>query len=312
MPDEFTRYVKKNVKLPFSDSSIKLHRLQPIRTQEADNEDEEDSEQLDVHERETEEEFELQPVSVTQRSTKKTKKQHFEEAKIRKKRKPKDTGDEVTVKKKKQSEKSKRNSKHILNEAKKSRSKTQHEIKMVNISEDTKDDGTGSTGQRNSFTNGKRAGNDASAETVNSKSKEIRVDPTKIFRIEDQGNVGKDIESDSLQQKRIDIQQAFANDDVVEEFIQEKKEIEEASTPKDVDLSLPGWGSWAGAGIKTSVKKKEKFIKKADPAPPRKDKNLAHVIINEEKSQLFSRNQVRLDFSEVFNWEGGGVEVISD
>ena len=132
------------------------------------------------------------------------------------------------------------------------------------------------------------------------------MDPTKIFRIEDQGNVGKDIESDSLQQKRIDIQQAFANDDVVEEFIQEKKEIEETSTPKDVDLSLPGWGSWAGAGIKPSVKKKEKFIKKADPAPPRKDKNLAHVIINEEKSQLFSRNQVRLDFSEVFNWEGGG------
>ena len=306
MPDEFTRYVKKNVKLPFLDSSIKLHRLQPIRTQEADNEDEEDSEQLDVHERETEEEFELQPVSVTQRSTKKTKKQHFEEAKIRKKRKPKDTRDEVTVKKKKQSDKSKRNSKHILNEAKKSRSKTQHEIKMVNISEDTKDDGTGSTGQRNSFTNGKRAGNDASAETVNSKSKEIRVDPTKSFRIEDQGNVGKDIESDSLQQKRIDIQQAFANDDVVEEFIKEKKEIEEASTPKDVDLSLPGWGSWAGAGIKPSVKKKEKFIKKADPASPRKDKNLAHVIINEEKSQLFSRNQVRLDFSEVFNWEGGG------
>ena len=124
------------------------------------------------------------------------------------------------------------------------------------------------------------------------KPKDIRVDPKKIFRIEDQGDDAENGESDSLQQKRIDIQQAFANDDVVEEFVQEKSEFEEASKPKDVDLTLPGWGSWAGVGIKPSEKKKKQFTKKANPAPPRKDKDLSHVIINEEKSKFFIRNQV--------------------
>lgn len=275
-----------------NDSPTKLHRLQPIRTEEAHNEDEDDLEQLDVRGRENGEEFEIQPVSVNEKSTKDTKRQQFEEAKGRKKRKSKDTGDKVTVKKRKQSEKSKKKDpENTFNEAEKSLSKSKHEIKMLNASENTNDNGTDSTGQRNCFRNGNRAKDKASAETEKSKSKDIRVDPTKIFRIEEHGNVGEDLESDSLRQKRINIQQAFANDDVVEEFIQEKKEIEEASKPKDVDLSLPGWGSWAGAGIKPSEKKK-KFIKKADPAPPRKDKNLSHVILSEEKSKLFSRNQV--------------------
>lgn len=123
-------------------------------------------------------------------------------------------------------------------------------------------------------------------------SKDIRVDPKKIFRIEDHGHEVEGDDSESLKQKRIDIQQAFANDDVMEEFLTEKSEIEDAAKPKDIDLSLPGWGSWAGVGIKPSEKKKKVFTKKADPAPPRKDRNLSHVIINEETSKLFSKNQV--------------------
>ena len=126
----------------------------------------------------------------------------------------------------------------------------------------------------------------------NTKSRDICVDPKKIFQIEDNEAKFDDAASNSLQQKRIDIQQAFANDDVAEEFVREKDETVEASKPKDVDLSLPGWGCWAGAGVKPSNKKKTAFIKKAVSAPPRKDRGLSHVIINEEKSKWLAKNQV--------------------
>ena len=56
--------------------------------------------------------------------------------------------------------------------------------------------------------------------------------------------------------QRMTIAQAFASDDVVEEFQQEKKTTEQRDVPKDIDLSLPGWGSWAGAGLVPSKRKR--------------------------------------------------------
>ncbi|KAG0299390.1 hypothetical protein BGZ98_010089 [Dissophora globulifera] len=83
------------------------------------------------------------------------------------------------------------------------------------------------------------------------------------------------------------VARAFANDDVVTEFEKEKMEVMEAERPKDVDLTLPGWGSWAGKGAK---KKKNVVVKKAQPgegveASKRKDAKLAHVIINEKRDK---------------------------
>ena len=57
-------------------------------------------------------------------------------------------------------------------------------------------------------------------------------------------------------EQRMTIAQAFASDDVVEEFQQEKKTMETRDVPKDIDLSLPGWGSWAGAGLVPSKRKR--------------------------------------------------------
>ncbi|KAK9768313.1 hypothetical protein K7432_001115 [Basidiobolus ranarum] len=81
------------------------------------------------------------------------------------------------------------------------------------------------------------------------------------------------------------VQRAFANDNVVEEFEEEKtREIEE-DAPKDEDVTLPGWGHWVGDGVKS---KQPRFIKKANPldgvdAKKRKDFKLKNVIINEKK-----------------------------
>lgn len=255
-------------------------------------------------EEESEEEFELQPVNLKEKEAKKSKKPNETEGK-KKKKKRNSEGDEleVTAKKCKKTEKAnKKKSKRTAKEGKKVvkkrlTSKSKDKFESQNVSEDTIVDESGSDARTNSTvdTSQKSQKNITHKEQSGTTlSKDIRVDPKKVFRIEDHGHEVEGDDSESLKQKRIDIQQAFANDDVMEEFLTEKSEIEDAAKPKDIDLSLPGWGSWAGVGIKPSEKKKKVFAKKADPAPPRKDRNLSHVIINEETSKLFSKNQVRI------------------
>lgn len=285
----------------FSDASTKLHRLQAIQTEETGDNDE-DLEHSDNIEEESEEEFELQPVSLEEETTKKSKKQKEVERKKKKKRKCEGDEADVTVKKSKKSAKSnktdsRKTAKERKNAGKKKlTSKSKDKVESLHVANDTAEEETEkTTGTNSSVDIGGNSENNISHKEHDGRavSKDIRVDPKKIFRIEDRGDEVEGDESDSLQQKRVNIQQAFASDDVVEEFVKEKSEIEEASKPKDIDLSLPGWGAWAGAGIKQSEKKKKRFVKKADPAPPRKDKDLSHVIINEEKSKLFTKNQVR-------------------
>lgn len=96
----------------------------------------------------------------------------------------------------------------------------------------------------------------------------------------------EDNESDSgdvrmFKQKNL-IKQAFAGDDVVQEFEAEKRQVIEDEGDKEEDLTLPGWGGWAGEGVVDKPKKK--FVRKINGVVQedrRKDKNLKNVIINE-------------------------------
>ncbi|XP_021566718.1 U3 small nucleolar RNA-associated protein 14 homolog A isoform X2 [Carlito syrichta] len=90
------------------------------------------------------------------------------------------------------------------------------------------------------------------------------------------------------------IKEAFAGDDVIRDFLKEKRESMEASKPKDVDLTLPGWGEWGGMGLKPSTKKRRRFLIKAPEGPPRKDKNLPNVIINEKRNIHAAAHQVQV------------------
>lgn len=85
-----------------------------------------------------------------------------------------------------------------------------------------------------------------------------------------------------FQQKNL-IKEAFAGDDVVQEFENEKKHVIEDEGDKEEDVTLPGWGDWAGEGIKK--RKKNKFVRKIDGVVQenrRKDKDKEDVIINEK------------------------------
>lgn len=137
------------------------------------------------------------------------------------------------------------------------------------------------------------------------------LNPKNVFQIEDLGRqndllnyTADDSDSETCAQ-RMTIQEAFANDDVIEEFVKEKADATEANKPKDLDLSLPGWGDWAGPGI-VETKRRKKFTVPAKPVPARKDNKLAHVIINEFRDKKFAKNQVSqlpFPFTSRDQWE---------
>ncbi|XP_059942698.1 U3 small nucleolar RNA-associated protein 14 homolog A isoform X1 [Mesoplodon densirostris] len=103
----------------------------------------------------------------------------------------------------------------------------------------------------------------------------------------------EELEDEERDQRQM-IKEAFAGDDVIRDFLKEKREAVEASKPKDVDLTLPGWGEWGGVGLKPSAKKRRRFLIKAPEGPPRKDKNLPNVILNEKRNIHAVAHQVRM------------------
>lgn len=82
------------------------------------------------------------------------------------------------------------------------------------------------------------------------------------------------------------VKRAFAGDDVVADFEREKQETIEEEGDKVIDNTLPGWGSWTGAGIsKKQQKRQKKFLTRVEGIKPeqRKDARLGHVIVNEKR-----------------------------
>ncbi|XP_071491531.1 U3 small nucleolar RNA-associated protein 14 homolog A-like [Diadema antillarum] len=128
------------------------------------------------------------------------------------------------------------------------------------------------------------------------------VDPKKIFTLKTTEmkslapqlvEEGDDLDGEKgRREHHMNIQQAFADDDVVGEFREEKAERVEKDKPKDIDLTLPGWGDWGGSGVLPSKRKRKRFIRKAPPQAPRRDANLPHVIINENRDKKFALHQV--------------------
>lgn len=89
------------------------------------------------------------------------------------------------------------------------------------------------------------------------------------------------------------VARAFANDDVVAEFEDEKLAEIEEDGDKVEDLTLPGWGSWGGSGVKKNRNKKKILkVTKGIEAEKRKDAKLSHVIINEKLNKKVINNCV--------------------
>lgn len=86
------------------------------------------------------------------------------------------------------------------------------------------------------------------------------------------------------------VRKAFAGDDVVAAFAQEKRATIRDEGEKVIDDTLPGWGSWTGPGISKKAQRRNRILTKVVPgvvaAPGKKkrqDAQLDRVIINEKR-----------------------------
>ncbi|XP_078039041.1 U3 small nucleolar RNA-associated protein 14 homolog A isoform X2 [Augochlora pura] len=157
--------------------------------------------------------------------------------------------------------------------------------------------------------------NKPNTNTVNKSAKEI--DPSKYINVKPKHlytdlpadiTGGDDVldDSENENEKQNVISEAFADDDVVDEFRKEKQEKAKASQPADIDLTLPGWGTWGGKNIKPSKRKTKRFIIKFPKDLPRKDENKGDVIIFEDDNAKIKQhlvNELPHPFTSVKDYE---------
>ncbi|KAJ3220880.1 hypothetical protein HDU81_011128 [Chytriomyces hyalinus] len=111
----------------------------------------------------------------------------------------------------------------------------------------------------------------------------------------------------SLSQREL-MQIAFANDNVANDFEEEKSKTMASDAPKVVDETLPGWGNWAGDGMKVKKNVFVKVVKTGDTveASKRKDAKLKDVIINErrmKKANKYLANDLPFGFESREQYE---------
>ncbi|XP_068428065.1 U3 small nucleolar RNA-associated protein 14 homolog A [Clinocottus analis] len=121
--------------------------------------------------------------------------------------------------------------------------------------------------------------------------KEVLTKGTKVIQVPLTPTMEDMEDSEKLDQSGL-IREAFAGDDVITDFLQDKRKQEDVGKPKVVDLTLPGWGEWAGTSLKPSRSKRRRFGIKMTPPPPRKDQHLPSVIMTQKRSSSFSLHQV--------------------
>ncbi|KAH8923494.1 small-subunit processome [Atractiella rhizophila] len=90
------------------------------------------------------------------------------------------------------------------------------------------------------------------------------------------------------------VAEAFEGDDVVAAFEAEKRMEVERDAPRTEDVTLPGWGSWTGKGVKKQ-KTDKKYIKNIPGIDrnERTDAKLGHVIISEKKDKRATKYLVK-------------------
>lgn len=118
--------------------------------------------------------------------------------------------------------------------------------------------------------------------------------PSTIYSTEDDGYVDyDDADYHFDDEKQLAIAQAFEDDDIVAEFQREKEEEAKKNDPQEIELSMPGWGSWSGAGIDPLKQKpKRRMILKFPAAEKRRPDNQGNVVIIENRDEKLKKHLV--------------------
>lgn len=85
--------------------------------------------------------------------------------------------------------------------------------------------------------------------------------PDTVYSVADDGFNEYDDDYHFDEEKKMTIAEAFEDDDIVAEFKRDKDEEEKKNDTQEIDLSMPGWGSWGGTGIDpTKQRTKRKLV----------------------------------------------------
>ncbi|KAF8890085.1 Utp14 protein-domain-containing protein [Infundibulicybe gibba] len=115
-----------------------------------------------------------------------------------------------------------------------------------------------------------------------------REEQEKMLKEKSQGKGPKAFEQRDL------VALAFAGDNVVQDFEEVKRREIAADAPREVDTTIPGWGSWGGTGTHRAPPKPY-LIKKVAGIDPttRADHNKSHVIISEKRDRKAAKYLVK-------------------
>lgn len=124
-------------------------------------------------------------------------------------------------------------------------------------------------------------------------SSESEAEPTEITR-HARGKRGRGKRNNAPLQRDL-VAEAFAGDNVALDFAKEKRAMIQADAPQEQDMTLPGWGSWGGKGVRHRQKKHPALIKKIDGLDPsrRKDFGMEHVMFNERQDKKASKYKAK-------------------
>uniref|UniRef100_A0A0K8W794 U3 small nucleolar RNA-associated protein 14 n=2 Tax=Bactrocera latifrons TaxID=174628 RepID=A0A0K8W794_BACLA len=127
---------------------------------------------------------------------------------------------------------------------------------------------------------------------------------------DDDVDLSGDEDSDTVYlDRQMTISQAFEDDDIIADFTRDKAKESEVKD-EEIDLFMPGWGSWAGAGIsaeRQATIKNKRLVLKLAKKEKRRDDNKGGLYINETTSkQLRSHlvSEVPFPFTSVADYEG--------
>ncbi|KAF7308247.1 UTP14-domain-containing protein [Mycena chlorophos] len=149
-------------------------------------------------------------------------------------------------------------------------------------------------------------GDEAPGPTKKQKKKEKRKAPLQEPRDDDEDEnseveaqeamlaaKGKGKAKEGAFEQRELVARAFAGDNVVRDFEEAKAREVASDAPKEIDMTIPGWGSWGGPHA--SSKPRKKFVKQVAGILPtaRADHGKAHVIISEKVDKKAAKYLVK-------------------
>ncbi|XP_017086292.1 U3 small nucleolar RNA-associated protein 14 homolog A [Drosophila eugracilis] len=100
-------------------------------------------------------------------------------------------------------------------------------------------------------------------------------------------------EADAAAERQLTISQAFEDDDIIADFNRDKTKDSELKNT-ELQLALPGWGSWAGAGISQAVmeRRNKRLLLKLAAPEKRRDENKDNLYVNESASKQAREHMV--------------------